>query len=370
MFALCQLEVLVVFVPFVSCSLYDPHVFPARGPFVEHWYIRLSDHSTGESYAVLFGTVLARHPYGSVNPAYFGILRSQGDGKLVSKDVFPALASVMVTRDGAPIARNPDANTAPNFEWRAEPYGFVRVNATGAVIDVTIDDVHLHAIIGLDDPWNGNTHLGPENWLVKLPLPLHWFVYSLASPALYRFTNATSNQTTDGRATAHMEKNWGGGFPHAWFWAQGRDERRDVTLVLSGGWLRVGFGLVPVRGHLVGYRNHARRISLDFRPDNSLMRLRAGGCRGSLRASFTSPTHKLTVTVSASPATFSKCLYGPTSTGFRHDSVQSFAATAEVTLYRRKYLVVGDLIMIDRQTIRNAALEFGGEYMCEVCDGM
>ena len=45
---------LFVLFAFINCNLYDPHLFPETGPFVEGWYTRLIDNSSAHSFGLLF----------------------------------------------------------------------------------------------------------------------------------------------------------------------------------------------------------------------------------------------------------------------------------------------------------------------------
>ena len=44
----------------IFASQYDPHLYPARGPFFEGWYARMTDLDHTMSFGVLFGEVLPK----------------------------------------------------------------------------------------------------------------------------------------------------------------------------------------------------------------------------------------------------------------------------------------------------------------------
>ncbi|PWZ03640.1 hypothetical protein BCV70DRAFT_197838 [Testicularia cyperi] len=84
---------------------------------------------------------------------------------------------------------------------------------------------------------------GPESWIQHLGplLPLHWYVHSSRAPATFSLEHVEHdhavtgfNQTKDavaaGRASIHIEKNWGHGFPTGWMWVQGSSALPDPSI--------------------------------------------------------------------------------------------------------------------------------------------
>jgi len=341
---------------------YDPHLYPNVGPYFEGWYIRMMDHDTGESYAALFGQVLPEDASKAVNNTLVTILRTDGpDGQLQSFDAFPEDSSVKVTVKGdQPVTADPEIFSPPHFEWRADPFGFTQVLPDHALINFTIGDVSLTATIGPKHDWMYNGDFGPEGWVTFLPLPLAWFVYSTASEASYHFVDRKNGIDIRGKATAHMEKNWGRAFPQSWFWTEGH--RTDgVTFAMSGGPLELTEYAPAIMGHLIGYENKDKDIALNFRPDNSMMTMDMNECNGAMSLTVTSPFYKLMFSISAPDKTFSPLLYGPSVKGFRMMCEESFQATASIRVYK---LTLKGYHLIDEQMLEHCALEFGGQYMC------
>ena len=75
--------------------MYDPHEYPAQGPYFEGWYSRFEDSSSKNSFGLLFGKVLAApsavsEPSENIYPAYCSILFDKGDGTPIQAfDGFP-----------------------------------------------------------------------------------------------------------------------------------------------------------------------------------------------------------------------------------------------------------------------------------------
>ena len=277
---------------------------------------------------------------------------------------FPALA-YSVTVKGKPVSHDPDMTSPPDFAVKFGNNGSFVVGANQTVIDVSVGNVKLLIRASDPVPW-GPDGEGPEGWLIRLPLPLQWFVYSLRSRVTYySFADSTSGKTITGKTAAlHMEKNWGKAFPPAWIWSQGLAEN-NVTLALSGG--IVDFEVLNVTAFLVGYRHPGRGLVLNFTPADSVASFLHDGCRGVVRLNLTGLEHKLEVNITAPLPSFSQCLLGPEREGFRPACVESYRAVASVRVYKRDLF---EFVEIDRADIDHAALEFGGGYVCKKkCSG-
>lgn len=81
--------------------------------------------------------------------------------------------------------------------------------------------------------WLPGHHDTPEGILALLPLPLHWQVYSLSSPAEISWDlkdSSTGKTETSGQNSVshvHQEKNWATSFPSAHTWIQARQNSGD-----------------------------------------------------------------------------------------------------------------------------------------------
>ncbi|EDU40383.1 conserved hypothetical protein [Pyrenophora tritici-repentis Pt-1C-BFP] len=107
----------------------------------------------------------------------------------------------------------------------------------------------------------------PEGWFINLPLPLHWHVHSLCSPATFTLNipalgDAFPAVDRQNRATIHQEKNWANSFPDAHMWVQAWDNKEKRGISLAGGKIMYN------TAYLVGYRSPA--LDLDFIPPFSI----------------------------------------------------------------------------------------------------
>ena len=353
-------------------SLFDPHIIPKVGPFFEGWYNRITDLTSGDSFGVLFGHVVPKNGTNSSDPLALGsiLYRSCVNSTcvLTSCDSAFDITSVSVSVNGHPIEVNPDMESPSNFLWTANSSTsslvFAQIgNAT--LIHFKCNEVSFDANFGSPRPW-GSDGEGPAAWLDYLPfLPLHWFVFSLRSPVYqYRFEDTNKGIVNIGRhAVAHMEKNWGNSFPAAWVWSEGVSSNVDgVSYALSGG--LVGLGPVTLTSFLIGYRNPEKNIALNFRPGNSMVKFEYNGCLGELNMTANTALYQLHLQIYANPATFSNCLLGPMSTGFRPVCTESYDALARITVYKRKWWFWWSKRVVDTQEICMSALEFGGQYTC------
>ena len=350
---------------FVFANNYDPHLFPARGPFFEGWYLRVVDSDNGNSIGLLFGEVLPLSPRDREHypPALCSVLVrkcSTTGCKLVSHDAHFNTSDVKVRVKGRPVHENPDRSAAVNFTWTATNNTssvFFQTNATTTLFQVKLGKVSLDGELSSPVPW-GKDGEGPEGWADYLPLPLHWFVYSSCSAVVfYKFSVGGEVVYEGRRGTAHMEKNWGKSFPEAWIWSQGISPQ-NTSYAISGGPLELG--PIPVTAYLFGYRNPNKNISINFHPYDSVVSVTKNGCQGFVNVTAEGLVHTVSLFVTADPLSFSRCLYGPESRGFRPVCKESYDASATVSVFKHKNL-------IDKQFIANAALEFGGKNVCGGC---
>lgn len=379
----------------MSClgNQYDPHLYPARGPFFEGWYVRLIDETKSLSIGFLFGRVLPKlsdHNASSQNgsaPSSLNLIKDR-TGQYFShqqhrKETPLVIASILlqdrnfsqkllqytgifrlsdysVTVRGKPVVKNPDSKSPVDFTVIFRNNGSFIVKENKTVVDISIGNVRLNIRAGTPSPWRSHGE-GPEEWLEKFPLPLHWFVYSLCSYVTeYRFFDADMGRVISGKnAYMHMEKNWGKSFPAAWVWSQGITNS-NITVALSGG--IVNFDqIVSVTAFLVGYRNPSKGIIFDFMPANSVFSFEEDGCHGIIFLNVTSLMHRLELKIFSLIESFSDCLLGPESEGFQPDCIESYDARAVVRAYVRTGL---HFKQVDDVEIRNVALEFGGKYVC------
>lgn len=129
-------------------------------------------------------------------------------------------------------------------------------------------------------PWHTADPLStPEGVFAHLTrlLPLHWNVFSHRSTAQYTIRRS-GRPTISGTGTAHVEKNWGTGFPRGWTWyipslppsppptlTQPRMQAfsDSASLCLAGG------TILRQKAFLIGYRS--RKHSCSFAPPTTLL---------------------------------------------------------------------------------------------------
>ncbi|XP_046556285.1 tocopherol cyclase, chloroplastic-like [Haliotis rubra] len=342
----------------VVANQFSPHLFPPTGPYFEGWYMRLLDVQSGQSIGLLFGHVLPNTRTDLTTPLVAAsILYSGGCStcKLMSYNGFFNRSQMSITVNGSPVTKDPDDISPAVFEWSTGKNISFNVKENRTQFNFQTDSAIFRGEISSPIPW-GPRGKGPEGWLEHLPLPLHWFVYSLRSKVKwYEFSVPHLGlQVTGKNAVAHMEKNWGKSFPPAWIWAQGVNPTSNVSLSLSGGIVK---DIITVTAYLIGYRNPAKQLTLDYTPVDSKVESSHDGCGGSVNLTAIGLVHTLHIHLSSDPRAFSDCLYGPETTGFRRACVESYSATADIMVFKYGRL-------IDKQHISHYALEFGGKYVC------
>ncbi|CAH1785519.1 unnamed protein product [Owenia fusiformis] len=346
----------------INANHFDPHVYPKHGPFFEGWYVRISGLRQNRSFGILFGKVLPDSQEKARDTALASVLiyDPKHSDKLVSYDLFANDTDVNVTvKGGRSVTHDPDFESPADFRWEIKNACYLEVKPNRSRIHFAIGPIIVDVALGSPVPW-GRKGVGPEGWLEHFPLPLHWFVFSLRSPVIsYTIENKDTHMIYKGENTgvAHMEKNWGNSFPKAWIWSEGVDVKTNISFALSGGPVNF-YDIITIPGYLIGYRNPLKGFDLSFRPvDNLIELIHNDGCNGEIAVKAVGIYYSVHFYISAKIGTFSECLYGPETNGFRKACTESYNAKANISVYR-----LGTLV--DTHTIHNSALEFGGDFVC------
>ena len=397
----------------VFSSLYDPHIVPKDGPFFEGWYVRITDFDKTDSLGLLFGNVVPEANKTSKDPLVLASIlyrdcstgsynheqllrlkkvndvdfKLDGAGmtkhfelsdikynkqcRLKSVDGKYKPSDLKVTVNGHVVDKNPDVKSPPNFKWQVnipKGGGFLQqINGT-TTFDFRIGELSLRGQASNPYPWSSEG-TGPEGWLAYLPLPLHWFVFSLRSKLeFYELQNTTSGAVLRGHhGVVHLEKNWGESFPERWIWSEGVSTTTNSSFAISGG--KVTLLGIPMDAYLIGYRNPSLGITLDFTPANSIVSADINGCGGHVNLTVSSLSHKVNIVLSAPVKTFSGCLMGPEAQGFRHACVESYDGTAVFQVFKKSMFFVMEEL-VDSHVLTGIGLEFGGTSVCNsTCSG-
>jgi hypothetical protein len=360
----------------VWSSLYDPHV-PTKGSFFEGWYTRVMSGDGKYSFAVIFGLTQlvnkpSEFPRAMVTIAY----QDNTDPTKASMTEFrgyPDPTTIKITSNGLPITTNPDFKSPSNFRWDAGDFGYYETTGNSTVMNFKIGDVSFHAETNSITPWSSDgSGFGPAGPLDSLPIPLHWFVYSLGSNVVtYSFING-NNQVAGLGGAAHMEKNWGDAFPAKWIWAEAKDgdngivATNGIAFAFSGGDLSMNGVTIPIElSHLGGYRNPSKQLEWNFTPADSRLNKTIDACNGSFDFDLYHNIlpRRLSVKMTAPISSIHTCILGPASDGFKGMSTESFLTTIEITAY--KHFPYGQDQVLDHVVLQNAGLEFGGDFRCK-----
>ena len=344
-------------------SAQEPHR-PIAGPSFEGWYARTSDLGGGRSLAVIVGSHRAKNQTlseGQSGPGYIGVLYSEGNGSPTrSWSYFPE--ETRITREGKPVTSDPSIFDSEDraFAWEAPGFGSFHQDRIALALPGGVE-VSMEFDAGKSWDAQGQLPLGPESALAALPLPLHWYVKSLRSPAHYRlkFTDSEGRvQDIEGRGQAHLEKNWGQVFPKEWNWLQADSIDEDAQIALGGGTIKLGF--LDLKALLAGYRSPKESWDIRFTDLGTQIETKAGDCQGTYEVHVQRPDLEVFIRAFAPRDTYGTVAV-PTDKGFIPDfGAESFSARIEVSTYRPR--LTGKQ-MTDFRVFENGALEFGaGSY--------
>jgi len=294
---------------------------------------------------------------------YVGLIVDNGHGATETYEAYPKAATVLAS--SAQVTKNPDGQSGPNFSFIVSEDDRVQLRQVGstqtAQLNFPDQKVSFSMMLTEPEPW-GQRGESPEGWAGKLPfLGLHWFVYSLHSKASFKLTTPLGSIT--GQGFAHQEKNWGASFPSSWIWAEAVSEK-GPRLTFAGGLAPLGPITVP-DAYLLGYRS--KKLTWSFHPqDPSLYHPRIDACAGTFEMTATSAERMLKIRIEVDPSKSGGLfkVAGPTQSGFRTDSVESYRAKVTVEAYSG---LMHDHLE-EKAEFGLGALEFGGGYRCP-CGG-
>lgn len=233
-------------------------------------------------------------------------------------------------------------------------------------IEYSIQDeetgILFHATTTSRAPWAPKQYTSsPEGWIANLPLPMHWYVHSIASNSTFSLVLPSakiSSMDASGSAVAHIEKNWAKSFPKAHIWMQARDSSHGTSFCAAGG------EILGLNAFLLGYRS--KDLNLDFKPPFALsvaglspfLSMDMDWEQRTVTLSISGPLRKIKIKAKAPKGSFFT-LSSPFPEGHRENYLaQSFRARIDVEIYERQRITSWKLLRQDH--FEGAALEFGG----------
>lgn len=246
----------------------------------------------------------------------------------------------------------------PRFEWKCAEIGFLEATPERVRAELAIDRVRASVDVETDGKgWNAEGWVGRFGRIV----PCRYHVHALRAPCSLVVNDVSTP------AIAHVESNYGSGFPSEWIWVQAASE--ETSLLAVGGLFK------PFKNGytwLVSYRSP--EFDVDFRSTDLLKRPKVVGCdirKASVRLDLETrqkgKRYRLEILATASPDSFfDDRLYVPTEAGsFSNDpgSAETFDAIAYVRAYRGTKK--DKLELVSEAVIPAAALELGGNLLLQ-----
>mmetsp|Transcript_13705 Transcript_13705/g.44762 ORF Transcript_13705/g.44762 Transcript_13705/m.44762 type:complete len:384 (-) Transcript_13705:471-1622(-) len=378
-----RIRLLVLSLPTVLGSPFDPHPLPDARAFFEGWYLRVTDHEQNRSFAVVLGS-LQPQGWAGLKETWAALIVDGGgattlsqrvgdSSAILTEQIFPLGTTVTTGDQRLPVTREPVDGDPSSFDYTTGAGSF-SVRDDTAELRMAFPSYMVQVSTRRRVPWSLShpDSDGPEGtlfpWARGALLPCHYFVHSLGSEATYRLTPTALDAATpplSGAGLAHMEANYGAAFPNSWIWTQGVAPGGRAQFVATALAVEVGSTeLVDI--FAVAFRSPTLNLTLRT-PDLDIVKLQRepcagrltvearnllGGRRATLRISSTS--------ISGQPRGFSAPLYTPTRHGFSTDPgcVESFTALATLSVKD----AAGTVLSTEHFLL--AALEFGGGWRC------
>jgi tocopherol cyclase len=249
------------------------------------------------------------------------------------------------------------------FELHIPDMGSMAVDADSTTTyDLECEDWCLEAMTAGRTSWRGEKET-PEGWLVHLPLPLHWHVHSLCSPASFRLDIPVAklpraDQT--GCATVHQEKNWANSFPESHVWIQAYDADADRGICVAGG------KILGMQAFILGYRSPSRAIdvlppfALSFFGISPFMSVDIDDDNRSMDITMSNFWYRVKVRAKAPTAYGWFGLGSPFPEGHKRNfCTESFVASVHVEVSERSFWGWREA---EKEQFEGASLEFAGGY--------
>lgn len=260
--------------------------------------------------------------------------------------------------------------TTHAFELWVPELGSMRCEADSTTTwELETEDWKFKARTTGRTPWDKEWET-PEGWIVKLPLPLHWHVQSLASPCEVELdipSLSLPEEDRVGNAIVHLEKNWANSFPSAHMWIQAQSPSSSSSICLAGG------KILGMTAYLLGYRS--ANVNVSFRPPFSLslfgllspfMSVNVDWENRAFAISVQGLWKKIELKASAPKEKGWFGLAAPFFDGHRSNFLtESFLARIEVKVSQRGWWPWGKWTPVKEEVFENGSLEFGGDYFPE-----
>lgn len=390
---------------------FEPQPLPRsnRSQWFEGWFVRLVDHDSGASVALILGSLRKRQAAVAVDVTPDSVLSDEAQsesGLVVAQPSRRAeesdfdehilvlayerrgrqheeavlLPGGEVTLSGAHEAGG--GGRGPQMRWWSQQHGGMAVSGDDATIDVTLPG-RLRLVANVSGPrvtWSDRSpdREGPEGWLSRTGLlPCHYFVHSFGSPTTYQLSHASARGHPRAAAVAHMERNYGDAFPTGYTWAQASAAGGALSLVVTGGLFVIG--PLTTLSYVIGLRAGVHGaagggvspapLSWNFRTtDLDRIRDARRPCDGTLTLNATSRDgrRRLVLLLAAPPSSFGAALPIPTQGGFSSQPGcrESYVATARVVALSRASRGSHAWEQRLQMTVPRAALEYGGSWQC------
>ncbi|KAF2691050.1 hypothetical protein K458DRAFT_455332 [Lentithecium fluviatile CBS 122367] len=205
--------------------------------------------------------------------------------------------------------------------------------------DLKCKEWSLEGMTASHTPWREGKNT-PEGWLVGLPLPLHWHVHSLCSPAAFRLEIPSIKLPRTNS------------FPSSHIWIQAHNADTNSGICLAGD------KIMGMHAFILGYRSPS--LSIDLLPPFALSCL---GISPFMSTDIDYGNRAVSITVNNFWDRIQFGLGSPFLEGhMRNFCTESFLAVVEVEAFERRLWSWKE---VKRERFEGASLEFAGGYFPE-----
>ena len=312
-----------------NMQLMRPQV--TSSPFFEGWYTKIDTES--RSIILIVGTKFKKQKNSNKTLGMVSLISREGVSPAKQYNIFTDKVSIGSDKD--------------SYLWKTDDNS---ISFSQDCIKINHPKLPmLEAQMSQHKAWKLGSPFGPEGLMVHNPLLYsHWFVFSMDSQAKVKLKQG--DQEIHEFGYAHLEKNWGDGFPDAWMWSQGRDKDNKTSFAFAGGRVPSRIG-VPIDVWALSIKNEGREYI--FSPVVSKLNAKLKtDCKTYFQFESANHTNRVSLRLQSDPKDFLP-IFGVRVGDWEQVAKESFHSQAQIEIHKGRRLIF-------TKKIPFAAMEFGG----------
>lgn len=311
-------------------KLMRPQVYSP--PFFEGWYTKID--TKNRSLIIIVGTKFKFFKHTNKTLGMVSLISREGNNPARQFNIFPENISIGGNKD--------------DYLWKTNDDSIVFSESY-----IKIDHLKLPSVeakMNQHKSWKQGSPFGPEGLMAHSPLLFsHWYVFSMESNTVLFLKQGDKEIRELGYA--HLEKNWGNGFPDKWMWSQGRTADNSTSFAFAGGRAPSHIG-IPLDVWALSIKHEDQEYIYSPVVSNINAKLRTD-CKSNFHFESRNLSTRVSLRLKSEPKNFLP-IYGVKSQDWEQVAKESFHSFAYIDIHKGRRLITTKMIPF-------AAMEFGGK---------